>query len=175
VAGPQGFQGPIGPQGATGAQGAIGPQGLTGAQGFQGPIGPQGSTGAQGPQGDKTAIVPFKDKFVALYCTEMPEVRFEDVIRIRLTGPVTEFPLDSTFLEVCEPESVFVSGFSTPVPATLGISVRGSFLRIETAGDIPSHVVVRLSGVRLGRRGVRFPEKTREEKEKNDRFWGQAR
>lgn len=61
--GPQGQQGPIGPQGvqgiqgpagADGAVGATGPQGETGAQGPTGPQGPSGGigpTGATGPQG----------------------------------------------------------------------------------------------------------------------------
>ena len=47
--GPQGYQGPTGPQGATGSQGfqgPTGPQGVTGSQGFQGATGPQGVTGS---------------------------------------------------------------------------------------------------------------------------------
>ena len=58
--GPQGNQGPIGPQGingtagSSGVQGPTGPQGVNGsngAQGSQGPQGVNGSNGAQGSQG----------------------------------------------------------------------------------------------------------------------------
>src|SRR5262249_6002041 len=131
----------------------------------------------QGPKGDpdKAAIVAVQDKYVALFCTEMPEIRFEDVVRVPLKGAVTEFALDPILLEVCEPESLLVVGYSTPVPAHLGSRVQGNILRIEAAGDPPPFAVVKLSGVRLGRRGIRFPQKTQQEKEKNDRFWGQAR
>lgn len=57
--GPEGIQGPIGPQGPQGIQGAIGPQGPQGIQGPKGrtgeigPQGPIGATGPTGPQGQK--------------------------------------------------------------------------------------------------------------------------
>ena len=46
--GPQGLQGPAGPQGEQGAQGPAGPQG---EQGIAGPDGHQGETGLTGPEG----------------------------------------------------------------------------------------------------------------------------
>lgn len=60
--GDQGFQGPTGPSGLQGFQGPTGPQGsgATGSQGGQGPTGPQGSQGSQGPtgpQGDQGPLV----------------------------------------------------------------------------------------------------------------------
>ena len=54
--GPQGEQGPIGPQGLQGEQGPIGPQGhqgITGERGSQGPQGIQGEKGEKGPQGEQ--------------------------------------------------------------------------------------------------------------------------
>jgi hypothetical protein len=112
---------------------------------------------------------------VALFCVEAPEVRFEEVIRVPLAGPVTEHALDATFLAVCEPESLWVVGWSTPAPSRLGLCVRGNVLRVEAAGDIPPYAVVKLSGVRAGFHRTRFPERTPEQMERNERFWGQAR
>lgn len=57
--GPEGIQGPVGPQGPQGIQGPIGPQGPQGVQGPQGrtgeigPQGPVGAIGPTGPQGEK--------------------------------------------------------------------------------------------------------------------------
>ncbi len=116
-----------------------------------------------------------RDRYVALFCVENPEIRFEEVIRIPLRGPVTDHVLDDSFVAVCEPESLWVVGFSTPVPALLGLRVLGNVLRIEAAGVVPPYVVVKISGVRLGRRGVRFPEHTKEQMERNNAFWRQAR
>jgi hypothetical protein len=181
--GPQGFQGDVGPQGfqgfqgdlgPQGFQGDLGPQGFQGFQGFQGDVGPQGFQGATGPQGAKAAIVAVGGGYAALYCVEGPEIRFEDVFRVPLRGSVTEHPLDETFLAVCEPESLWVVGSSTPVPARVGFRVQGNMLRIEAADPVPSYVVVKLSGVRRGCRGVRFPQRTQAQMERNNAFWGQA-
>ena len=43
-----------------------------------------GPQGPQGAPGMKMAIVPHQDDFVALFCVESPDVRFEDVPRVRL-------------------------------------------------------------------------------------------
>ena len=50
--GPQGIQGPPGPQGEQGIQGPQGPPGPQGEQGEQGDTGPQGPPGPQGEQGE---------------------------------------------------------------------------------------------------------------------------
>ena len=44
----------------------------------------QATAGAKGATGDKYAIVPSEVEgvYVGLICTEMPEARFEDVIKI---------------------------------------------------------------------------------------------
>jgi len=51
--GPEGAQGPIGPQGAEGPKGPIGP---TGAKGEPGPKGDTGATGPQGPAGNTSGV-----------------------------------------------------------------------------------------------------------------------
>lgn len=56
--GPQGEQGPVGPQGPQGIQGPVGPQGPQGIQGPVGPQGPQGERGIDGKQGIQGVIGP---------------------------------------------------------------------------------------------------------------------
>ena len=122
-----GSQGPQGPQGAPGSQsggsqGPEGPQGVPGNQGYgyQGPEGPQGP---QGPPGLKTAIVPCEGEHVALFCVESPDVRFEDVVRLPITGPITTKTIDPRFIEVCEPGSIDVISVTSPLPALIGAVV----------------------------------------------------
>ena len=190
--GPQGGQGSQGVPGATGPQGTQGPQGAgtqgpqgapgTGSQGAQGPQGDPGtgSQGAQGPQGsqgdpgDKMAIVPAAGDHVALFCVESPEVRFEDTLKVPLGGRLTVVKVDRVFLDVCEPESIDAVSIITPRPADAGAFVAGGVLTIEVSGDVPAFAIVRLSGIRKGRLGVRFPLRTAADMERNNAFWGQA-
>ncbi len=58
VPGPQGEQGPVGPQGPQGEQGPVGPQGPQGEQGLVGPQGPQGERGIDGKQGTQGVAGP---------------------------------------------------------------------------------------------------------------------
>ena len=134
-----------------------------------------GPEGPMGPPGDKMAIVPWRDQFVGLFCVESPDVRFEDVLRVVVTGHTTIVPLDPVFREVCEPGSIEVISACSPIPTPLGAEVIQDQLHIRIAGDLPSYVTVKLSGIRQGRRGVRFPRHTRSEMERNNRFWSQAR
>lgn len=117
----QGPQGEPGSQGY-GSQGPQGPQGEPGNQGYgyQGPEGPQGP---QGPPGLKTAIVPCEGEHVALFCVESPDVRFEDVVRLPITGPITTKTIDPRFIEVCEPGSIDVISVTSPLPALIGAVV----------------------------------------------------
>ncbi len=186
-----GTQGPQGPQGAQGAmgfgsQGAQGPQGTPGMPGMQGAQGPQGTQGpmgfgTQGPQGPqgapgmKMAIVPHQDDFVALFCVESPDVRFEDVVRVPVTGPVTTARLDPMFVGVCEPDSLDVISVTAPMPASIGAAVTGDTVTVRIEGDLPPFVIVTVSGVRAGSRGVRFPRKTRDQMLRNNAFWDQSK
>ena len=169
--GPQGPPGPAGPMGSYGPMGPPGPQGLQGPPGSYGPMGPQGP---QGPPGDKMAIVPSRDQFVALFCVESPQVRFEDVVRIPISTADTTHVVDKTFVDVCEPGSLEVVGVSSPTPALVGVDAIDNLLRVKVSGDLPSHVTVKISGIRAGRAEVRFPMRTEEQMHKNNNFWDQA-
>ncbi|MGE0609841.1 MAG: hypothetical protein AB7O62_22310 [Pirellulales bacterium] len=156
--------GPTGNAGTMGPQGAIGPQG---PQGIQGPVGPTGPA-------DKTIIMPWRGEYVGLFCVEAPQVRFEDVLKVRINGVETIHELDSTFLDVCERDSVEVVGVSTPIPTTVGVEVMSARLRITVAGDLPEYVVLKLSGIRVGRSGARFPRFTESQMHRNNNFWSGA-
>jgi hypothetical protein len=123
----------------------------------------------------KMAIVPHQDDFVALFCVESPDVRFEDVVRVPVTGPVTTARLDPMFVGVCEPESLDVISVSAPTPAAIGAAIAGDTVTIRIEGDLPPFVIVTVSGVRAGSRGVRFPRKTREQMLRNNSFWDQSK
>ena len=122
----------------------------------------------------KMAIVPCQSDFVALFCVESPEVRFEDVVRVPVTGPVTRTAIDPQFIEVCEPGSIDVISVISLLPALVGAAVEGSEIVVRVAGDLPPYVVVKLSGIRSGSRNVRFPLKTRDQMQRNNAFWSTA-
>lgn len=168
--GDQGSQGDQGPQGDFG--GPQGPQGFQGEQGFQGDIGDKGDQGDQGPQGfqgSKTAIVELDNGYAALFCMESGDVRFEEVM-VAMPGNNL---IDRRFVEVCEPGTISVVGWSADTPGAMpGFLVRGHSLAV--ASDIVTRFTVKLSGIRRGRRSVRFPTCTAEQKSTNDSFWGQA-
>ncbi len=130
--------------------------------------------GIQGIPGDKTAIVAHRDSFVGLFCVEAPQVRFEDVVRLKLQGRDHMYPLDRTYVDVCEPGSLLVVGVSTSIPTLIGVEVVDNYVRVRVNGDIPEFVTLKLSGIRAGRNEVRFPNYTEDQMHKNNAFWGQA-
>ena len=137
-------------------------------------MGPQGPQGSPGMPGMKMAIVPCQRDFVALFCVESPEVRFEDVVRVPVTGPVTRTAIDPRFIEVCEPGSIDVISVTSPLPALVGAAVEGPEIVVRVAGDLPPYVVVTLSGIRSGSRNIRFPRKTRDQMQRNNAFWSSS-
>ena len=138
--------------------------------------GPQGAQGAPGPQGDKMAIVPYRgiagteDEYVALACVEMPEVRFEDVVRVAVGDRrhVRQL-IDHTYLKVCEEDTIEVVSAVASEPAIIGARVERNQLVIECDRKV-KFVTVKLSGLR---RGVtwRFRRHTKDEMDANTRFW----
>ena len=124
--------------------------------------------------GMKMAIVPCQSDFVALFCVESPEVRFEDVVRVPVTGQVKRAAIDPRFIEVCEPGSIDVISVTSPLPALVGAAIEGSDIVVRVPGDLPPYVVVTLSGIRSGSRNIRFPLKTRDQMQRNNAFWSSA-
>lgn len=131
---------------------------------------------------DKTAIVksmdPDPDAFVALFCTESPEVRFEDFVVLHPPAQCRKFEhkIDAEFLHVCEKDSVLAVGHTTSEPAICGLKVEGGNLKVEFSEllPVPEELVVHLVGIRAGADGKRFEKKTEAEAQTNSDFWRQA-
>ena len=82
-------------------------------------------------------------------------------------------PIDPKFLEVCEANSVQVCGCVTDIPVLVGAVVEGDKIRVRFVEENPYQsvqVVIRLTGIRKGFRGLRFPDRTRTQFEANERF-----
>lgn len=135
---------------------------------------PSGSTGSGVPSGggsgsDKsTAIVPVsfsKTGYAALFTMEAPDVRFEDVVEdLPVRGSHSRFTIDPRFIEVCAPGSIRVVGVSSDKPYAVGAYVEGNKLVIAALKDKrrrPHLVQVKLSAIRKGHEGKRFPSRTR--------------
>lgn len=131
---------------------------------------------------DKTAIVPYNEEYVSLFCTESPEVRFEDIIEIPVstvnqTGTVG-YKLDDTFLGVCEPGSVKAVSAVASEPAMLGVKTEDGVVLVKyqhfQLGQIDFTVTVKVSGIRLGRAGKRFTRATAEQFRNNNTFYSMA-
>ncbi len=133
---------------------------------------PRSSSGAS----KSTAIVPVSwspTGFTALFVLESPEVRFDDVLTVVTPAVDTVIPIDERFVSVCEPNSIEVCGVAVDVPLAVGARVHGDSIHLRFATQCPdlrARVVVRLSGIRRGYAGVRFPPRTRAQFEANERF-----
>ena len=166
------FQIPAGPQGPPGP---MGPPGLTGPQGPRGPKGPP----CRLPQG-KTAVVPVAlpqtTQNVGLFCAEMPEARFEDIIVVPVFSATTIAQIDERFLKTCEPGSIVVAGCVPSEPVTVAAKVADDKVIIRAPLTVPPELRVNLllSGVRSGFANRRFPLFTRRQMESNNEFWNRA-
>ena len=81
--------------------------------------------------------------------------------------------LDQVFIEVCEPGSIeIVSVFAEWAEAPIA-ALKDNVVHLSLK-ETTKKVVVRLSGVRRGRTGRRFPEFTVEQAYQNSQFWSQA-
>lgn len=126
----------------------------------------------------KTCIVgvdkKFKESgFTALFNLEMPEVRFDDIITADITGVETYVPIDPLFLEVCEKGTVEVSSIVANNASRVGAEVKGDHIVVRSSLFKflrPDKVTIRINGIRRGFKGYRFPSKTREQYEANERF-----
>ena len=89
---------------------------------------------------------------------ESPEVRFDDIMEVRAVRNTNVFAIDRRFTEVCEKGSVRACSACPDRPVMTGAKVQGGSL-VVSVSDYPANVVVRLTGVRKGFAGVRFPDR----------------
>lgn len=119
-----------------------------------------------------------KGGYTALFVEEAPEVRFDDVMTVHTGAADALFMVDPKFLEVCEPGSLEVCGTASDLPVMVGAKVEGENVRVRVKGNDEGaevRVVIRLTGIRRGFAGLRFPDRTAEEFEANERFLKMAR
>jgi hypothetical protein len=132
------------------------------------------SGGSDGGSDKSTAIVPAswsKHGYTALFTEEAPDVRFHDVMQVKITGRVTWAEMDPRYVEVCAEGAIWVQGVAADRPFPVGVRVCGGEIRIECGRwRRPGEVTVSLTGIRKGFVNLRFPDKTRAEFEANERF-----
>ncbi len=139
---------------------------------------PQGQRGPQGPQGPagKFAIVKIdeggQDNYLGLFCTEMPEAVFMDVVDLRLQAYQTAAQMDPRFEKVCEKGSFRVISVVTPEPIVLGAKIVDSMVVVKAQEyQQCGEATVLVKGTRKGFADRRFPAFTREQMEQNEGFW----
>lgn len=111
--------------------------------------------------------------YTALFIAECPEVRFDDVLVATIPKIDGCLPIDPRFLEVCEAGTVEACGCVVDAPVLVGATVEGCHVRVRFAEENPLErvrLVVRLTGIRRGFRGHRFPDRTPAQFEANERF-----
>jgi hypothetical protein len=133
---------------------------------------------------EKTAIVPFRPRrgrvqYVGLFCAEMPEARFEDVVVVKLGRRLrARVKLNPIFRAVCAPRSIAVCAAVPSIPAVVGARIARGWIVVERAAMLKPaalSVTLRLTGIRKGFAGRRFPRFTRGQMLANDAFYAGAR
>jgi hypothetical protein len=125
----------------------------------------------------KTAIVasPLSSTgHYAMYTDESPEMRFNDIRQLTLYGRITYYPLEDKLVSVCEPGSILPTFINSEYPESLGLRKQDDMIVITAPDDRVRKVVLGLSGIRRGKWGIRFEEKTEEEFRNNEAFWQRA-
>lgn len=133
------------------------------------------------PGSDKsTAIVPAKFSetgYTALFVAEMPDVRFDEVMIETIRQTDTLIEIDSRFLDVCQHGTVEVISCLPSRPVLLGASVveEGKiFIQFAEQRSQEVKLAIRLSGIRRGFKGKRFPNRTREQFVANEKWLNKA-
>lgn len=167
--GPAGSTGPTGEPGAPGPVGEQGPAGSPGPIGEPGTPGPIGPIGPPGEPGTKEAIVETKEGPVGLSCVESPQVWFEDIIVQTLLTATNYVQIDPKFLEVCEPQSLIVSGFTSNRSVQYFYELRDNHIFVSTNQSCT--VCITVKGIRKGFLAYRFPKRSLEQMHNNHKQW----
>lgn len=129
-------------------------------------------------ESSKTAIVPFRGKYIGWVCSERPEAKFEDVVRVEFAPGQTlaTIQLEPEFLSGVEPGTAVATSClpDALVPATAKINADSLAVRVGICpGEVLTHVLVHIEGTRKGHAG-RWIEYTPEEAEANRLFYNLA-
>lgn len=190
--GPPGVPGPMGAiiDGDPGPTGPAGPTGPDGPTGYPGPnsgaLGPEGSPGTDalgtipGPPGAKLAIVESAGQCVAFHVAESPRCLWLDHLHVQIPAHRcrVEIPLDRTWLECLDAHegveilSVQIDGSTDKVSAHL--EAARIILHSTIAAKRPRIAHITVAGIARDHAGLRFPEFTREQLQRNQAFWSSA-
>lgn len=111
---------------------------------------------------------------VALFCAEAPEVWFYDVMRVEMESKVTAVPLDTLFVQVCEPDSLVVQcvtpEHNLPWRAAI-VHPAGGVPILDLWAETPVLMIVTVAGIRKGFNGIRFPYRTERQRVLNNQRW----
>lgn len=136
-----------------------------------------GDSGDSGSSKD-SAIVPVNwspTDYVALYCVESPDVRFEDTLVIERPKGKRTWTHQSCrrFKSVLADGTLEVVSYTTDKPANVGFSINtDGLIKCTTSRNPfarPRRIVVKLTGIRRGFKGIRFEPKTKEQFDANER------
>lgn len=134
-------------------------------------------TSPRSGSGKSSAIVPAEwspSGYTALFVEEQPEVRFDDVMIVTVPHiPLVFIQIDPRYIAVCEPNSIAVCGCVPLAPIAIGASVVADKIQIRFAEKVTSEkiqVTIRLTGIRRGFADMRFPDRTKEQFDANEKF-----
>lgn len=121
------------------------------------------------------AIVPAswsEDGYTALFTMESPTVDFTDTIKVAVPHRNGQVDIDPRFLEVCEKDTIVCVGIQSDRPLLIGAEAVGPVVKIRFCeqSDVKVRLVISLRGTRRGFSGIRFPNRTQEQFEANERF-----
>ena len=140
------------------------------------PCPPSSTSSSPSGESKTTAIVPASWSsvgYTALFVSESPEVRFTDVLVILVPsgqGRKLNAGIDRKFLEVCEEGSLEAVGYTTEKAVSVGLLVVGERIELRLPEDRPKRIVVSISAIRKGFRGLRFPDRDKYQFDENEKF-----
>lgn len=110
----------------------------------------------------------------ALFCAESPQVWFYDIMVVDMPSKVTAVPVDTRFVDVCEPGTFVIAcvcpEFNLPWRATLVPTSEGPLV-LDLWAESPVRMTVTVAGIRKGFAGVRFPYRTEQRRLANNHRW----
>lgn len=90
-------------------------------------------------------------------------------MRVKVAGSVSKHEIDPRYVEVCEPGSIDACGVVADEPCMIGAKVEGGMVTLKVNGGEPGDVVIRLTAIRKGFKGMRFSSRRKDQFEANER------
>lgn len=136
---------------------------------------------SEGSESSKsTAIVPASwtgTGYAALYIAEMPDVRFDEVMTVKVAQEYTCVLVDPRYVEVCEQDTIAVVSVCCDEPVVCGAKYVDGVVELKFADPDPLielTATIRLSAIRRGFKNIRFEPRTERQFEQNEAFINSA-